>query len=481
MPHEIRYLLAAVSLASSFALPFQLVPAANSDMTEKRPLNVVFLVVDDLGWADLGCYGADLHETPRIDRLARQGIRFTDAYAAAPICSPTRASILTGKHPARLHMTLWYGAAVDPEVNKEKNPKLFAPASEHNLGLDQVTIAEVLRRAGYVTWHVGKWHLGDPDHYPTAQGFDVNIGGTFSGCPKSFFHPFRGAMNIPLPQLESAQPGDYLTDRLADEALKFLDSHDDRPFFLHLAFYSVHTPIEGKTDLGERYRRRIHDGMCHQNPAYAAMVHSVDESVGRVLDKLDSLGIADRTLVILFSDNGGAHYRSITSNHPLREGKGTLYEGGVRVPLLVRLPGITLPGSVCHRPVLSTDFYPTILDVTDVEDNAERNHELDGISLLPLFKDPTAELKRDFLCWHYPHYYYGMNTPVGSIRQGDWKLLEYFEDGRLELYNLAGDVSEEHELSASQPDVAHRLLSQLRAWRRRVDALMPTPNPNWKR
>ena len=264
-------------------------------------------------------------------------------------------------------------------------------------------------------------------------------------------------------------------------ALKLLDTHDGRPFFLHLAFYSVHTPIEGKPDLVEQYRPKIHDGMSHQNPAYAAMVHSVDENVGRVLHKLDSLGIADRTLVILFSDNGGAHYRNITSNYPLREGKGTLYEGGVRVPLLVRLPGITSPGSVCRQPVLSTDFYSTILDVTGIEDDAERNRELDGMSLRPLFKDPTAELRRDFLCWHYPHYYYGMNTPVGSIRQGDWKLLEYFEDGRLELYNLADDVSEEHELSASEPDVAHRLRSQLRAWRRRVDALMPTPNLNWKR
>ena len=482
MLHLIRYLLAAMALAGPLAGLSQLSNAADHSTTGGRPLNIVILLVDDLGWADLGCYGADLHETPHIDGLARQGMRFTDAYAAAPVCSPTRASILTGKHPARLHMTIWYGAAVDPAVNKERNPKLLAPQCEHNLPLDQVTIAEVLRHAGYATWHVGKWHVGDPDHYPTAQGFDVNIGGTYAGCPKSFFFPFRGQdhPDVPLTRLESGQPGDYLTDRLTDEAIKLLDDHKDQPFFLHLAFYSVHTPIEGKPDLVERYRPKVEDGMFHQNPAYAAMVHSVDENVGRVLAKLDALGIADRTLVILFSDNGGAHYRGITSNHPLREGKGTLYEGGVRVPLIVRLPGTVPPGAVCHQPVLSTDFYPTILELTDVEGDARHNADLDGTSLVPLFKDPAAGLKRDFLCWHYPHYYYGMNTPVSAIRQGDWKLLEYFENGRLELYNLAGDVSEKHDLSASRPEVAEQLQAQLRAWRRSVDAALPTPNPDWR-
>ena len=480
MLRRIRCLLAAVSVAGSFACLSQLSHAADRNVTEARRPNIVFLLVDDLGWADLGCYGSDLHETPHIDRLARQGMRFTDAYAASPICSPSRASILTGKHPARLHMTIWYGAAVDPSVNKEKNPKLIAPASKHNLPLDEGTIAEVLRRAGYVTWHVGKWHLGDPDHYPRAQGFDVNIGGTFTGCPKSFFYPFRGASNVPLPELESGHTGDYLTDRLADEALKLLDSHDDQPFFLHLAFYSVHTPIEGKSSLVERYGEKIDDGMFHRNPAYAAMVHSVDENVGRVLDKLDTLGIADDTLVILFSDNGGAHYRNITSNHPLREGKGTLYEGGVRVPLVVRWPGSISPGNVCRQPMLSTDFYPTILELIGAEGDARHKAGRDGVSLVPLFKYPTAALGRDFLCWHYPHYYYGMNAPVSSIRQGDWKLLEYFEDGRLELYDLAGDLGEKHDVAASRPDLARKLRAQLHAWRQSVDAGLPTPNPDWK-
>ena len=481
MLHKITYLLAAVTLAGVFFLLPQPSNASDNRTTGTRPLNIVFVVVDDLGWADLGCYEADLHETPRIDGLAQQGMRFTDAYAAAPVCSPTRASIFTGKHPSRLHMTIWYGAAVDPEVNKEKNPKLITPACEHNLPLDQVTIAEVLRRADYATWHVGKWHVGDPDHYPMAQGFDVNIGGNFCGCPKSFFYPFRGqdAPDIPLPRLESGQLGDYLTDRLTDEAIKLLDGHNDRPFFLHLAFYSVHTPIEGKPALVERYRQEVKDGMRHQNPAYAAMVHSVDENVGRVLDKLDSLGIADRTLVILFSDNGGAHYRGITNNHPLREGKGTLYEGGIRVPLIVRLPGPVLPGGVCRQPVLSTDFYSTILELTGIEGDAQHDGALDGTSLVPLLEDPAAGLKRDFLCWHYPHYYYGMNTPVGAIRQGDWKLLEYFEDGRLELYNLAADISEKNDLSASRPELAKRLQSQLSDWRHTIDAALPTPNPDW--
>jgi len=441
--------------------------------------NVLFILVDDLGWSDLGCYGAEIHQTPNIDRLAQQSMRFTDAYAAAPICSPTRASILTGKHPARLHMTLWHGAAVDPSVNHEKNPKLIAPSSEPNLAFDEVTVAEVLQEACYFTAHVGKWHLGDPDHYPMAHGFDVNVGGTLSGCPATFFFPFRGAENLPLPGLQSGQPGDYLTDRLTDEALQILDAHGKRPFFLHLSYYAVHTPIEGKPALVDRYRDAPVTDAAHYNPAYAAMVHSVDENVGRVLEKLDSLGVADRTLVILFSDNGGAHYthrgKPITSNHPLREGKGTLYEGGVRVPLLVRWPGATRPGSICRRPVISTDFYPTILDVAGLRGAGTD----DGLSLVPLLKNPNAALRRDALHWHYPHYYYGMNTPVSSIRQGDLKLLEYFEDGRLELYNLAKDPGEAHNLAKSLPEKAAELRQRLHAWRNRVDAHVPTPNPDY--
>ena len=476
MSSEIRNVSAVACLLGGLLLWSRAAPCA-ADATDRRPLNVLLLLVDDLGWADLGCYGNDLHETPNIDRLVRQSVRFTDAYAASPVCSPTRASIMTGKHPARLHMTTWHGDAVDPSVNKEKNPILITPHSEHNLSHEEVTIAEVLKEAGYATAHVGKWHLGDPAHYPLTHGFDVNIGGTFSGCPASFFYPFIDADKNPMPNLQSGGKGDYLTDRLTDEALKVLDREKARPFYLQLAYYTVHTPIEGKAEPARRYRQKIKPGLLHQNPDYAAMVHSLDESVGRVLDKLDELEIADRTVVILFSDNGGAHYKhknqTITSNYPLREGKGTLYEGGVRVPLVVRWPGVTQAGTVCRHPVISTDLYPTILEMASLQGNPGHNAEMDGVSLVPLLKDVTATLARDALYFHFPHYYYGMNTPVSAIRRGDWKLMEYLEDGRVELYCLKDDLGEKNNLAATVPETATELLQQLHTWRQRIDAPMP--------
>lgn len=439
--------------------------------------NILLILADDLGWADLGCYGADLHQTPNIDRLALAGVRFTDAYAASPVCSPTRASIMTGKHPARLHITTWYGDAVDPSVNKQKNAKLIVPHSQHNLPHEEVTVAEVLQQAGYVTAHLGKWHLGDSRHDPQTQGFDVNIGGTFSGCPASFFHPFIDADGNPMPNLQTGVEGEYLTDRLTDEALEILEQQSSRPFFLSLNYYSVHTPIEGKPELVERYRQEIKPESLHRNPAYAAMVHSLDEGVGRILQKLDTLGIAERTVVILFSDNGGAHYQhknqTITNNSPLREGKGTLYEGGTRVPLIVRWPGVSHAGTVCRRPVISTDLYPTILDIASLSGDPEHNAAVDGRSLVPLLKQPAARLDRDELCWHFPHYYYGMNTPVSSIRAGDWKLMEYLQEGRVELYHLKHDLGEKKDLAPELPAKAEELRRRLHAWRRRVDAPMP--------
>ena len=445
--------------------------------TPSNQPNIVLILADDLGWADLGCYGADLHETPNIDRLTQTGVRFTDAYAASPVCSPTRASIMTGKHPARLHMTTWYGDAVDPSVNKEKKPKLVVPHSEHNLPHKEVTFAEVLKDAGYVTAHLGKWHLGDPEHYPQTQGFDVNIGGTFSGCPASFFHPFIDADGNPMPNLQTGSKGEYLTDRLTEEAIEILEQQSSRPFFLSLNYYSVHTPIEGKPELVEHYRQEIKQESLHQNPAYAAMVHSLDEGVGRILEKLDTLGIADRTAVILFSDNGGAHYQhnnqTITNNSPLREGKGTLYEGGTRVPLIVRWPGVSQAGTVCREPVVSTDLYPTILDIASLSGDPEHNATVDGRSLVPLLKEPAARLDRDELCWHFPHYYYGMNTPVSSIRAGDWKLIEYLDDGRVELYDLKDDLGEKKDLAETHPAKADEFRRRLHAWRRRIGAPMP--------
>ncbi|MBN2594158.1 MAG: sulfatase [Sedimentisphaerales bacterium] len=439
--------------------------------------NFIFILVDDLGWADLGCYGSDLHETPNIDKLARQGMRFTDAYAAAPVCSPTRASIMTGKCPARLHMTVWYESSANPPQNR----KLIPPVTQGNMPHEQMTIAEVLKDAGCFTAHVGKWHLGDARHYPQTQGFDVNIGGTLWGAPATFFYPYSGSQRYGgefryVPHLEFGAEGEYLTDRLTDEALGVMDRVKDKPFFLNLCYHTVHTPIEGKPELVEYYKKKLKPGMHHQNYEYAAMVHSLDENVGRVLDRIDKLGIADNTIVVFFSDNGGYvnefNRKAVTNNYPLRSGKGSLYEGGIREPLIIRWPGVTQPGSVCSEPVSSIDFYPTFLDITSLAGDSKHNSDMDGISLVPLLKNPGARLKREILYWHYPHYY-PTTTPVGAIRQGKWKLLEYFEDNHIELYNLENDIGEQKNLAETMLEKAEELRKRLSEWRKAVNAQMP--------
>jgi arylsulfatase A-like enzyme len=444
----------------------------------------VFILVDDLGWSDVGCYGSDLHETPNIDRLARQGMRFTDAYAAAPVCSPTRASIMTGKYPARLHMTIWYESSVNPP----KNRRLIPPVTQGNMPHEQVTIAEVLKKAGYFTAHVGKWHLGNASHYPETQGFDVNIGGTFWGAPTTFFYPYGGPSRWGgefryVPHLEFGSEGEYLTDRLTDEALRVIDKSKDKPFFLNLCYHTVHTPIEGKPDLVEYYKKKVKPSMHHQNYEYAAMVHSLDENIGRILAKINELGINDNTVVIFFSDNGGYINRyetkAVTDNYPLRSGKGSLYEGGTRVPLIVRWPGVTKAGSLCGYPVISTDFYPTILDMTGLSGIPKHNADMDGLSLVPLLKNPTVGLKRKALYWHYPHYY-PTTSPVSSILQGDWKLIEYFEDKRIELYNLKKDIGETNNLAEKMPNKTEELRKRLHSWRKAVDAQMPVTNPKYR-
>ena len=453
--------------------------AARAD-TEPRPLNFVFVLVDDLGWADLGCYGGDLHETPRIDGFARQSLKFTQAYAAAPVCSPTRASIMTGKYPARLHMTVWYESSANPPRGR----KLIPPITVGNMFHAEVTVAEVLHEAGYLTAHVGKWHLGDAAHYPQTQGFDVNIGGTFWGAPQTFFYPYHGSGTFGkefryVPHLEWGRAGEYLTDRLTDEALDVLQRAGRQPFFLNLCYHTVHTPIEAKQEVVDRYSKKLRPGMHHQNPTYAAMVQSLDENVGRILDKIDALGIADQTVVILTSDNGGFvnQYRrqTVTNNHPLRSGKGSLWEGGVRVPLMVRWPGVAPAGVTCREPVVSTDFYPTILEMAGLKGDSEHNADMDGVSLVPLLKNPQATLGRDAIYFHYPHYY-PTTTPVSSVRAGAWKLLEFHEDRHVEVYNLADDPGEQNDLAAAMPERVEQLRRRLHAWREAVDAQMPEPN-----
>ncbi|MBM4030991.1 MAG: sulfatase [Planctomycetes bacterium] len=424
-----------------------------------RPPSFVFFLIDDLGQRDLGCYGSTVYETPSIDKLASQGMRFTDGYAACPVCSPTRASILTGKYPARLHLTDWIPGHGRPRA------KLAVPNWTQHLALEEVTIPEALKAAGYVSASIGKWHLGGPEYRPEAQGFGLNFGGDHRGQPPSYFAPYK------IPGVPDGKPGEYLSDRLTDEALKFIEANKDKPFFLYLPHYAVHTPLQAKKDLTEKARLKGRPEKGQNGATYAAMIASVDESVGRVMAKLDELGLADRTVVFFMSDNGGLE--SVTSNAPLRAGKGTLYEGGIREPWLVRWPGVVKPGSTCSVPVISTDFFPTILEMAGVAQPPSAVR--DGLSTVPLLKQ-AGGIERDALYWHYPHYH--ITKPGGAMRCGDWKLIEYYEEGKLELYNLKDDLSETTDLAAKLPDKAAELRKKLDDWRKAVGAQMPTPNPN---
>jgi arylsulfatase A len=430
----------------------------------ERP-NIVFILADDLGWADLGCYGSTFYKTPNLDRLAKRGMRFTDAYAASSVCSPTRASIMSGKYPARLDLTLWLTGS-----SGRKRKLLDAPHAKH-LPLEDTTIAEALKEFGYTTAAVGKWHLGPKAYYPEKQGFDLNVAGTHYGWPPGgYFLPNR--MELP-----GAKKGDYLTDRLTDEGLNFIEKNKDRLFFLYQSYHSVHTPIQGKPELVERYRARVKADSPQKNATYAAMVHSLDENVGRIMAKLDELRLSKRTVVIFFSDNGG--YLGATSNVPLRKGKGYSYEGGHREPLIVSYPGHVPASSVCHVPVISTDFYPTILDLAGLPSKPKQH--LDGVSFAPLLRDPAAKLDREAIYWHYPHYSPQGGTPSGAIRLGDYKLIEFFEDGHVELYDLAKDLSEKNDLSRTMPQKTRELHEKLRAWRKDMDAKMPPVNPGYKK
>jgi arylsulfatase A-like enzyme len=453
---------------------------------EKNRPNILFILVDDMGWTGPGCYGSDLHETPNIDRLATEGVRFDQAYAASPVCTPTRASIMTGKHPARLNMTIWHEAAVERLHNKGDKP-LAPPITETSLALEHVTLAEILRNEGYQTAHVGKWHLGDAEHYPETQGFDVNIGGTLWGAPFTYWYPYHGERTTGegdrehryVPALPFGHEGEYLTDRLTDEALDLLERMYEKSFFLHMSYHNPHTPVEGKPELVEYYRNKIKEGMDHTNARYAAMVHTLDENVGRLLAKLEDLGVADNTMVVFLSDNGGFDQvrdgELVTSNVPLRSGKGSLYEGGIRVPAIVRWPGVAKEHAVCNVPIMSTDFYPTIMDALGLDAEDVDCGDLDGVSLQPVLRDPQSALDRDTLCFHYPHYYFNTG-PVSAIRHKDWKLLEYYEDGHVELYNLKEDLEEATDLAVERPDIATDLRQRLDQWRKEVNAQLPEKN-----
>jgi arylsulfatase A-like enzyme len=464
-----------------FVLLGSAIAAAAADPA-RRP-NIVFILADDLGWADVGCYGADLHETPHIDRLAADSVRFTDAYAM-PVCSPTRAAVLTGRHAARVRMTIWS----EGSLQGPRNRRLLQAESLHSLPHTETTLARLLQDAGYLTALVGKWHLGDADHYPETHGFDVNIGGTHWGAPQTFWWPYRGTGRFGpeyryVPHLEFGLPGEYLTDRLTEEAIRVIDHAGDQPFFLYLAHHAPHTPIEAKSDDIQHFAARLRPEMQHQNAVYAAMVKSLDDSVGRVLEHLKTRGLEQNTIVVFASDNGGfigvdrkaGQTVPVTNNAPLRSGKGSCYEGGIRVPLTVRWPGVTPRSARCDEPVVVMDLFPTLLTAAGV---TPPELPLDGLDLKPLLQDPDATLDRDALFFHYPHYY-STTTPVSAVRAGDWKLLEYFEDDHVELYHLRDDLGETTDLAGQLPDKASQLRQQLHAWREQVGAALPSANPDF--
>ena len=449
-----------------------LVSLLASSVHAKERLNVVVILADDLGWADLGCYGSKFHRTPALDAMAKSGLRFTNAYASAPVCSPTRAALLTGKTPARLGITDWLpGHPIKPD-----HP-LARPAIEQHLSLEEVTLAAVLKKAGYATGHVGKWHLGGKGYGPEEFGFSTNIAGDHSGSPLSYFAPFRNKTRA-MPGLEKAPDGEYLTDRLGAEAERFIDANKDRPFFLYLAHYGVHLPMKAPADLLKKYPGEMTFGR-QSNPIYAAMLESLDTSVGRVLRKLDALKLADRTLVVFTSDNGGLSViegpnTPATINAPLREGKGYLYEGGIRVPLLLRGPGV-VKASTSAVPVVSHDLYPTLLAACGLKAPGK----IDGVDLSGILMGKDAP-KREALYWHYPHYSNQGGKPGAAVREGGLKLIEFYEDGRRELFDLTTDPGENRNLAADRPQVVKRLAANLEAWRKETGARLPKPNPNYE-
>jgi arylsulfatase A len=429
----------------------------------KPPLNILFILMDDLGWSDTQPYGNRFIDTPNLNRLASESVRFSNAYAACPVCSPTRASILTGQYPARLHLTDWI-----PGRKQWPYARLLTPAFEQQLPANSRTLAETLRPAGYRSAAIGKWHLGGAGHLPTDRGFDINIGGTAAGQPPTYFGPLE------LPGLK-LEPGEFLTERLTLEGGRFVNENRARPWFLYQAHFTVHMPLEARREVIEKYRKRNTGDV---DPIYCAMVESADDSVGRLLKTLEDAGLAQRTVVFFFSDNGGVRYQGrrkppVTNNSPLRAGKGHLYEGGIREPLLVRWPGVTRGGTVNHNPVSSVDFFPTICEMTGVPGGGGG-----GVSLTGALRD--ADLRERPLFWHYPHYSDQGGPPGGAVRLGEWKLIEFYEDGRLELFHLPDDPGEQRNLVRKEANRAKKLHGLLRDWRAEVSAAMPRQNPGYE-
>lgn len=461
-------------------------PGEPARVQQTRP-NIVIVYVDDMGWTDLSVQGSVYYETPHIDGLAAQGIRFTNAYAAAAICSPSRAALLTGRYPARIGVTDWIrsrfqGGTIPVDKKNptnyvgETHERLLTPPNPLWMEHEEITLAELLKPAGYVSAHIGKWHLGADDWYPETQGFDINIGGSDYGQPPSYFDPYFRKGQGDIPTLKPRREGEYLTDREADEAVAFIRGNRGQPFFLYLSHYAVHTPIQARADLRARYAAKPKTNQT--NPDYAAMVHSVDQSVGRVLAALDQAGLTERTLVMFTSDNGGL--LGPTHNAPLRSGKGHPYEGGIRVPFIVRWPGIVPAATISYAPTMGIDVLPTVAraaGLTPLTDGP-----IDGISLVEhLRSGGTQTLERQALFWHFPHYRNGHDIPPYSVvRNGDWKLIRWSEGPRFELYNLREDLGEAKNVAETMPQKVAELDAQLAGWQRDVGAKLPRPNPAYR-
>ncbi|MBW1890445.1 MAG: sulfatase [Deltaproteobacteria bacterium] len=441
----------------------------------KKP-NIVLLLIDDLGHKDLGCYGSTFYETPVLDRLATQSMLFTNAYSACPVCSPTRASLMTGKDTARVGFT-----GHITKIGRHRYPKtgrIIPPADRMFLPIEEVTIANALKPAGYKSASIGKWHLGDKDYWPEKQGFDLNIAGWTHGSPPAYFYPYEkpgSGWNASIPTLKGGKPGEYLTDRLTDETIKFIDENKNNPFFVYLTHYAVHTPLQAPKPLIQKYTEKLKTDKSQFNATYAAMIESVDTNFGRVLDKLDQLNLTDNTIIIVASDNGGL--AKVTNNQPLRAGKGYLYEGGIRVPFFVKWPGKVKPGTVCDTPVTSEDIYPTIMDM--VGPDAKPHKNIDGLSLAKVLTG-NGKLNSRTLYWYYPHYSPQSKVPGSAVRDGDYKLIEYYDPVKVELYNLKEDISEKTNLAQKMPAKVKQLQNKLKNHLKNCKAITHTPNPKYK-
>ncbi len=453
---------------------------SNPVSKELQKPNVVLILVDDLGWTDLGSFGSDLYQSPNIDNLASEGIQFTNSYSSCTVCSPTRASIATGKYPARINVTDWI------EGHKFPWAKLNVPDWTMYLPNEEYTMAEAFKDAGYTTAHFGKWHLGEKEeNWPENHGFDLNVAGWKKGAPNrnkklgsnGYFSPYGN------PRLEDGPEGEYLTERLSNEVAAYIDENGDKPFFINLWLYNVHMPLQAKQNKIDKYNALIDTTARHQNSTYAAMVEHTDDAVGKIISKLKEKGLYDNTIILFSSDNGGLignSKRPVTNNAPLRTGKGDIYEGGVRIPTTIYDPKYKNAGKKVDVPIISMDYYPTLMDLAGITTQKTKSQTVDGKSLVPLFES-NKNIDREAIYWHYPHYHQEGGVPYSSIRMGDLKLIQNFENDTFELYNLKDDISETNNVIAAYPEKFELMKNKLEAWRKDVDAQYASENENFNK